>query len=155
MVPRNWYTYVELRLVNLEWEEIATSFTHTSEFSNDHPIIDVALQVMKEKIFEEILVVVTNFHQCSTTIHHWMEYYNVIGEPDDDDPLDINLPESEGMHTVDGFVIYSDQFLSLLKIKKVNIGSPENPKFANIGDYWDDETVGKIIDLLHGFPIVV
>ena len=27
----------------------------------------------------------------------------------------------------------------------------KNPKFANIGDYWDDETVGKITDLLHEF----
>ena len=42
------------------------------------------------------------------------------------------------MHTVEGFGIYSDQFPSLLKIKKVNIGSLENPKFTNIGDYWDE-----------------
>ena len=27
----------------------------------------------------------------------------------------------------------------------------ENLKFANIGDYWDDETVSKITDLLHEF----
>ena len=25
----------------------------------------------------------------------------------------------------------------------------DNPKFANIGDYWDKETVAKITDLLH------
>ena len=45
------------------------------------------------------------------------------------------------MHAVEGFGISSDQFLRPLKIKKVNIGSHENPKFANIGDYWDDEIV--------------
>ena len=28
---------------------------------------------------------------------------------------------------------------------------PENPKFANIGDYWDEDTVAKIIDLLHEY----
>ena len=39
----------------------------------------------------------------------------------------------------------------LLKIKKVNIGTEENPKFANIGDYWDEETMVKITDLLHEF----
>ena len=38
-----------------------------------------------------------------------------------------------------------------MKIKKVNIGLPENPKFANIGDYWDEEIVRKIIDLLHEY----
>ena len=38
-----------------------------------------------------------------------------------------------------------------LNIRKVNIGSLENTKFANIDDYWDDEIIGKIIDLLHEF----
>ena len=38
-----------------------------------------------------------------------------------------------------------------LKIKKVNIGMEENPKFANIGDYWDEETMEKITNLLHEF----
>ena len=38
-----------------------------------------------------------------------------------------------------------------MKIKKVNIGLEENPKFANIGDYWDEETMAKIMDLLHEF----
>ena len=32
--------------------DLATIFTHTFEFVSDHPIIDVALQIMKEKIFE-------------------------------------------------------------------------------------------------------
>ena len=75
----------------------------------------------------------------------------MMGEPDDDDPLDKNIPNLKGMHTVEGFGISSDQFLSPLKIKKFNFGSPENPKFTNIGDYWDEETIGKVIDLLHAF----
>ena len=52
------------------------------------------------------------------------------------------------MCTVEGSGISTDQFLKPLKIKKVNIGSPENPKFTNIGDYWDEEIVAKITDLL-------
>ena len=52
---------------------------------------------------------------------------------------------------MEGSGISSKQFLKLLKIMKVNIGSPENPKFTNIGDYWDDETIAKITDLLHEF----
>ena len=151
MVLRNWYTLVELQRGTLEWDELATRFTHTFEFAGDHPTIDAALQIMKEKIFEEIPVATTNFHQCNTMVHRWMECYNVTGEPDDDDPLDINIPESERMHVVEGVGISSDQFLSPLKIKKVNIGSPKNPKFSNIEDYWDDETVGKIIEFLYEF----
>ena len=75
----------------------------------------------------------------------------MVGEPNDDEPLDVNIPEPEGMHAVEGISISSDQFLSSLKIKKVNIGLIENPKFTNIGDYWDEETMAKITDLLHEF----
>ena len=53
------------------------------------------------------------------------------------------------MHIVEGFGISSNQFLSPLKVKKVNIGSVENPNFTNIKDYWDDETMGKIVEFFH------
>ena len=59
----------------------------------------------------------------------------MTGEPDDDDPLDVNILESEGTCAVEGFSISSDQFLNPLKVKKVNIDSLENPKFDNIGVY--------------------
>ena len=69
-----------------------------------------------------------------------MAYYNLSGDLDDD-PTNMNIQESEGMCTIEGTSILSDQFLKSLKIRRVNIGSPENPKFANIGYYWDEETV--------------
>ena len=69
----------------------------------------------------------------------------------EDDLTNINIPYSEGLHAVEGSNISSDQFIKPLKIKKVNIGSEDNPKFTNIGDYWDEETVAKITDLLHEF----
>ena len=72
----------------------------------------------------------------------------MAGDPNDD-LTNTNILESEGTHEVEGSGISSDQFLKPLKIKKVNMGSPENPKFANIGDYWDEEIVMKIMDLLH------
>ena len=37
------------------------------------------------------------------------------------------------------------------KIQKVNIGTEENPKFSSVGDYWDEETMERITDLLHQF----
>ena len=80
-----------------------------------------------------------------------MEYYNVIRKLDDDDPHDINIPESEGTCTGEGSCVSSDKFMNPLKIEKVNIGLLENPKFSNIRDDWDNENVGKIIDLLHEF----
>ena len=38
-----------------------------------------------------------------------------------------------------------------LKIRKVNIGTEEQPKFTNVGDFWDEETIAKITYLLHEF----
>ena len=93
----------------------------------------------------------TNFNQSNATVQHWMEFYNVTSELDDDDPCEINILESECTHVVEGSGVSIDKFLNPLKKNKVNIGSPKNPKFSNIGDYWDDDIVGKITDLLHEF----
>ena len=79
-----------------------------------------------------------------------MAQYNLAGEIDDD-LTNINILESKGKCEVEGTGISSDQFLKPLKIKKVNIGSPENPRFSNIGDYWDEEAVVKITELLHEY----
>ena len=38
-----------------------------------------------------------------------------------------------------------------LNIRKLNIGTKENPKFESVGDYWDEETMENIMDLLHEF----
>lgn len=35
-----------------------------------------------------------------------------------------------------------------LKTKQVNIGLEEEPKYTTLGDYWDDATVNKVIELL-------
>jgi hypothetical protein len=35
-----------------------------------------------------------------------------------------------------------------IKVNKFNIGTIENPKMANIGDYWDEKTKESIIELL-------
>ena len=79
-----------------------------------------------------------------------MTCYNLSRDLEDD-LTNINIPESEGSRKVEGSDISSEQFIKPLKIKKVNIGSEDNPNFANIGYYWDEETVAKIIDLLHEF----
>ena len=58
-----------------------------------------------------------------------MANYNLAGYLDDDS-TNINIPKFEGTHEVEGSGISSDQFLKPLKIKKVNIGSSDKPKFA-------------------------
>ena len=50
----------------------------------------------------------THLNQHGTTIQHWMECYNVTGEPDDDDPLNVKIGDFEVTCTVEGFYISSD-----------------------------------------------
>jgi len=66
------------------------------------------------------------------------------------EPRDINIEETEGERVVAGLEI-SRSFFELLKTVIVNIGTEEAPKFASIGDYWDEKTVCKIIELLHEY----
>ena len=93
----------------------------------------------------------TKFNHRRASFQHQMECYNGTGEPNDDHPHDINISEFEGTRTMEGSGVSIEKIMNPLKVENVNIGSPENPKFANIGDYQDDETVGNIIELLHEF----
>ena len=85
------------------------------------------------------------------------ECYNFAAKSDnedkdeDEDPCNINIPESEGTRDVDGPKLEIPAITEPLKIKKFNIGTDTDPKFASIGDYWDDKTVGQIADLLHDY----
>jgi hypothetical protein len=54
-------------------------------------------------------------------------------------------------NTVEGPELESVAYAQPLRTRKVNIGTKENPKFVQIGDYWNDETVEKIADLLHEY----
>ena len=88
--------------------------------------------------------------QCH--IQSMMECYNISSNPKDDDELcNINIPETEGIQDVTASNVLTDPMTQPLKLRKVNIGMEENPKFPNIGDYWGEDTMEKIIDLLHEF----
>ena len=65
-----------------------------------------------------------------------MKCYNVSGEPKDEDELhNINIPETKGSRDDATLEIPIDPMNQPLKIKKVNIGMEENPKFSSVGDY--------------------
>ena len=64
-----------------------------------------------------------------------MECYNVSGEPAYDDELhNINIPKIEESRDVAALYILTNPMNQPLKIRKVNIGMEENPKFASVGD---------------------
>ena len=63
-----------------------------------------------------------------------------------DDLRKVNIVEIEGWRDVEGPGVELPFIGQLIKIKKVNIGTKETPKLANVGDYWDDATIDKITD---------
>ena len=66
-----------------------------------------------------------------------LECYNFTEEPGDEDenPHSIDIPESEGNREVDGPKLEIPAVTEPIKIKKINIGTWTEPKFASIGDY--------------------
>jgi len=51
------------------------------------------------------------------------------------------------MHS-EGPDLESAMYAQSIRMQKVNIGTKENPKFVQIGDYWNGETMEKIANLL-------
>ena len=79
-----------------------------------------------------------------------VECYNLAVD-EEEDPRNVNIPESEGSCDVQGPTLEIPEIIEKVKLKKINIGTKANPKFDSIGDYWDDETVGHIADLLQEY----
>jgi hypothetical protein len=88
-------------------------------------------------------------HKSKLTVHKLLEFYNVRkDEYDEGDPRNVEVPEIEGTHEVEGPELVSVEYTQSIKTNQVNIGTPEDPKFAHIGNYWNNETIEKVADLL-------
>jgi len=74
-----------------------------------------------------------------------------VDEIDEDYPRNIHITKIEGKREVEGTYLESESFCTPIKVKKVNIGTTENPKLASIGDYWDQQTVERITKFLHEY----
>ena len=84
-----------------ELEEVAQKFTYTFQFVDGQPTVDIALKTIKEKIFTEIPLEIVysqpygaHSHQCCEIVQHWMTFYNLYGDPDDD-TTNINIQKPE------------------------------------------------------------
>jgi hypothetical protein len=51
----------------------------------------------------------------------------------EDDPHNIHITEIEGEREVEGPSLESELFFAQIKVKKVNIGTTDNPKMESIG----------------------
>jgi hypothetical protein len=78
--------------------------------------------------------------------------YHVQEEaPNEDDLRDIRIEEVEGEREVEGPPLELEVLVAPIKVNKVNIGIVENPKMTSIGDYWDEQTVENITELLREY----
>ena len=110
------------------------------------------LQIIQDVVLKVMSVEYPLDPHAHCHMQSMMECYNVSSEPEDDDELhNRNIPEIEGSRDVTTPDIPTNPMSHSLKIRKVNIGIEENPKFASVGDHWDEETMAKITDLLHEF----
>jgi hypothetical protein len=128
------------------WEELTRRFEITFTFEHESPSIYTTLQVIQMKIFSEIemmeVVPVCNVHKAKMTVHKILECYNITQEEnEEEDPRKVQIHETKIAQVVEGPDLASVAYTQPIKMHKVNIGMIENPKFAQIGDYWNDETI--------------
>ena len=115
----------------------------------EYPLVDDALELARMKIAEDPSPICTH-PDWTTQIKNARECYNFTID-EDDDPRNINISESKGSRTVAGPTLECLEITEKLKIKKVNIGTEETPQITSIGNYWDDKTIGQVVDLLQEY----
>ena len=127
-------------------------FVHTFVFADANAEVNNSLQIIQDVILKVFPVAYPMNPHAHYHIQSMMECYKIFDNLEDDDELhNIKIPETEGIQDVTAPYVPTDPMTQPLKIKKVNIGMEENPKFSNIGYYWDEDTMEKITYLLHEF----
>ena len=127
-------------------------FFHTFSFTDANPDVHNALNIIQNVVLKLVPVAYPLDPHAHCHMQSMMECYNVSGGPEDDDNLwNINILEAEGSRDIAAPDIPTDHMNEPLNIRKFNIGTKENWKFASVGDYWDKETMAKIMNLLHEF----
>jgi len=99
--------------------------------------------VVRDRIFEEpeFEIIPTTHRQASQTVKQSLQCYHVVEveELEEYNMCNIQIPEVEGPK------MDSEYYVTPLNIKKVKIGTADNPNMHSIGDYWDHRTVERII----------
>jgi len=127
-------------------------FFLTFSFGDGFECIDESLQEIKVAIFIAPVEPITWVQpDWSTQLCHALKCYNVTIEEGEEDPKNISIPKLEGQCEVVGPKVEVLDISKPLKTNKVNIGSEAQPKFTNIGDYWDEGTFDKVTTLLHEY----
>ena len=124
-VTKNWYAEVELLHGTVSWDSLVDSFVLTFSINEVCPALDVAIRLIHTKVFDD--------REIAEYQPDWkaqegnaVECYNLAID-EDDDPRNINIPESKGQCEVHGPAVKAPEVTQPLKTRKVNIGSEEIP----------------------------
>ena len=150
-IPKNWYTKTELCRGTETCSLLIEEFQLTFGFEFEYLEIDDALEVIILKLFDDFPLLIFNQLDQVAQMKNVVECYNFAIDEEEEDPHNVNIAESEGSRDVRGPEMELLEITKKVKIKKINIGIEAYPKFAFIRYYWDDETVGHIIDLLQEY----
>jgi hypothetical protein len=70
------------------------------------------------------VVPICNAHRASMTIHELLECYNVTKEEnDEEDPMNVQVTETEGEHMVEVPKLKSIAYAQPIKTHEINIGT--------------------------------
>ena len=117
---------------------------------SENPQVEDALEVIRMNLFDYFPSPIVSQLDWAAQMESMMECYNFAAK-EDEDPRNVNIPVSEGSCEIQGPTLEIPEITRKVKIKKVNIGTEVDPKVVSIGDYWDNETLGHIADLLQEY----
>ena len=109
----------------------------TFNFESEYLEIDNALGSIRARVFKVGPLPVDSYRNWVAQLETALECYNLAAD-EDDKPCNISIPESEGTHEVQGPELEHPEITEKVKTKQINIGTEADPKFASIGDYWDE-----------------
>jgi hypothetical protein len=102
-MPINWYLQAELCLTTSDWYGMTQYFVAIFVFGIQYPKVDQALQVFRQKFFEEApsLLVEKEEDEWTTPLQKLQGCYN-INTNEDDDPRNVFITEMEGQRDIEG-----------------------------------------------------
>jgi hypothetical protein len=101
--PINWYLQSELCLATTYWYDMTQNFIATFLFEIKYPTVDQALQITRQKVFEEVSNPPFEQEEDEWTMpfQRLQDCYNINAD-EDDDPRNVNISETEGQRDIEG-----------------------------------------------------
>jgi hypothetical protein len=98
--PINWYLQAELLLTTSDWYGMTQKFVSTFLFESQYPLVDQALQVVRQKVFEEApnLPLEKEEDEWTAPLQKLQGCYNINAD-EYNDPRNVNIAETEGQKT--------------------------------------------------------